>query len=773
MSSERRVASLVILGLVAFFFGLAIVGDRGLYTGDLWTFTGARDRLLDQALREEHTIPRWVPGCYGGVPGLASQEFGFLYPPNVVLAFVAGDRAEALGLALHFALGAFGALALVRKLGGSERAGLVAAVAFMFGGAVVSAYITPLLVAGAAWTTWFASAAIGLGRGEPRALAVATLSLLAIYLVGDPGGCIIALLVAALVATARTRIDAVRSIPWVALAVGFAALLGAAQLFPAAAVADETARWRGLTYDAATRWSFWPPEALGFLVPFTFGDHFHPGSVWIDAVYPDHERAWAETYYVGPIVLALATAGLARVRESALTRAGLALVLVFAIPALGKFTPLYALLYKIPGAHSFRYPAKLMVFAALGVALLAGAGFDDLQRRRRLVLGALTSFALAALGGLVHVLSDHASLAAAIDAQGLARIHGADAVDALGPRLVHVLVVAAGALAILARPSKRAPTAIATLVIIDLALALGPGICLAAREPFDRAPRTAGLLEDATRADGCPARVLGFPSARAIAPEDERAVAYPATEHLARLEGLDPNSGLGRNVLLQGGFLANPPFRAAYLDVRLEKLRKTNPIDAAIRSGARYVVVGAGEDKGADATVAGTLDSRVLLRLERAPPWAGVYGAVAYVASRTEAGKAVAAPSFDPRDHVVLETSAEDVDPHAQGTARLASPFGLHGFELDVESSGPAWLVVREAWARGWSATVNDEPASVVPADVLFRAVRIPRGKSHVIFRFEAPGAFAGAVVSAVTAAVLGLLWALTALRRSVPAPSA
>jgi hypothetical protein len=762
----RAALALLVLGLTALFFGPAIVGDQAIYMGDLRCFIAPRDHLLAASVQRGDWPPQWIPGIFGGAPGLASQELGLLYPPNVVLALLAGERAKEIGLALHFALGAFGALALARRLGAREVGAIAAGVSFMFGGTLVSTLFSPPYVASAAWTTWAGWAALGLRRRERGALAVATASFLAIYLAGDPLGCVFAGLAALALVLASEPRSAPRTLPLLALAAALAALLGAAQLFPSLAIAGEGARTNGIAFEHASEWSFWPPEAAGFLVPFAFGSHAKPPTVWIHAVYPEARRAWAETYYMGPIALALALAGLARLRESALARSG-ALLVALALPvALGKYTPLYSLLYHLPLVPFFRYPAKLMVFVALGLALLSAAGMDDLARRRTVVLETLGGLLVSALLAFAGARLFRDPLAAAIDARRVTPINGHAALAALEPRLVHAALFSLGALLVLARPRRTSGLALALLLVLDLAIALEPAAYRTPREPFVRAPSVAPLLGELEREDGCPARVVGLASARAIQPEDQRETVSPNNWALAMTEGLEPDCGLGEGVLNQEGFLGNAPYRRELLTFKLEG---APPLERAVRLGARYVLA-ARREKLADATTVRTLGSRAVLRLDRAPDWASLHGRVAYAKDRAFAVQAVTAPRFDPRTEAVIEAAEEPCDPGARGTVRLASPFGARGFDLDVEASGPSWLVVRETWASGWMAMVDGVPAAVHPADLVFRAVHLPKGAKRVSFHFAAPWATAGAAVSLATALALLLLFAARGRLRELSA---
>ncbi len=68
--------------------------------------------------------------------------------------------------------------------------------------------------------------------------------------------------------------------------------------------------------------------------------------------------------------------------------------------------------------------------------------------------------------------------------------------------------------------------------------------------------------------------------------------------------------------------------------------------------------------------------------------------------------------------------------------------------ELDVTSPSPAVLILLDAYASGWNATVNGKPARIYPANVAFRAVEVPAGKSSVRFVYRPVAVWAGAAIT-------------------------
>lgn len=95
------------------------------------------------------------------------------------------------------------------------------------------------------------------------------------------------------------------------------------------------------------------------------------------------------------------------------------------------------------------------------------------------------------------------------------------------------------------------------------------------------------------------------------------------------------------------------------------------------------------------------------------------------------------------------------------GSARLISE---RNEELDIETdaSQPAELVVADTMARGWTVSVDGQPATAGKGAL--RIVDVPAGRHEVRWRYRTPGLALGAVVSALSLALAAVLW-----RRSKP----
>ena len=78
--------------------------------------------------------------------------------------------------------------------------------------------------------------------------------------------------------------------------------------------------------------------------------------------------------------------------------------------------------------------------------------------------------------------------------------------------------------------------------------------------------------------------------------------------------------------------------------------------------------------------------------------------------------------------------------------------------ELAVDAEAPAQVVLRDGYAPGWRAWVDDAPAAVTVAEGHYRAVAVPAGSHRLRLAYQPPGLRAGLGVMALSLCVLALL---------------
>jgi hypothetical protein len=108
-------------------------------------------------------------------------------------------------------------------------------------------------------------------------------------------------------------------------------------------------------------------------------------------------------------------------------------------------------------------------------------------------------------------------------------------------------------------------------------------------------------------------------------------------------------------------------------------------------------------------------------------------------------------------DEVVLEE-----EPRFAGRKGSASASGLEfsiqsptDITVRTQSSGPEILLVRNAWDVNWSATVDDRPADVLPANYFLQGVPVAAGEHTVRLTYSDPKIVPGAVGSGIAVLVL------------------
>jgi hypothetical protein len=77
---------------------------------------------------------------------------------------------------------------------------------------------------------------------------------------------------------------------------------------------------------------------------------------------------------------------------------------------------------------------------------------------------------------------------------------------------------------------------------------------------------------------------------------------------------------------------------------------------------------------------------------------------------------------------------------------------------LHCTASAPSYAVLLDAWAPGWTATVDGAPAKIERADLLARAVAIDAGEHTIVFRYRTPWLRTGAIMSVLAWCALGVL---------------
>lgn len=288
-------------------------------------------------------LPLWNPYSASGEPWLANPQTGVFYPPqwlHVVLPF---ETAYVAYLFLHLALMAWGTYLLFAR-DVSPGAAMIGAAAFVFSGPVLSLVDVSNNFATLAWIP------LALWCAREGAWKRGALCLALAFLGGEP---FFAALGALLYAIVRRKRDVLAT---ALLAFGLCAV----QLIPFLEYVAMSDRAGGMR------------DALILHDSMSARD-------WLRAVLPSAaaDQQFIPIVYIGAIVLVLALIGLATKIRSRVVAGWIALLVLSIVIASGP-----AWLAQLP-LTLFRYPARLVPFAALALAALAALGWERIRRDRR------------------------------------------------------------------------------------------------------------------------------------------------------------------------------------------------------------------------------------------------------------------------------------------------------------------------------------------------------------------------------------------------------
>jgi hypothetical protein len=420
MRSRLAGGLVVVVALLAWLWPIGVGGMMPV-GGDVTSFFLGLMAVLHESLGAGR-IPVWNDLWGYGFPGLAESQMGVYYPPHLLIyRFLSTESAYVLSLVLHTLWGGLGTYWAARRLGVLTGGSVLAAFTWSACGFFFIHLAHPWGYTTGCWMPW----ALGLswsmlrmgrhaGSGSPFLLSlVLVLQLL-------PGHFQLAfqteLMIGLLIAWAAIERFAIRlsrqperqsgaqGLDWrqagaLLLVLVSVFPLAALQLWPTARLARLAVGQRDFEY--LSGFSGTPFHLINYVAPGLF----HRSALWRPLVWdPFHTSRYESLMYVGlvPLFLALSTI-IREFRRDSAVRFLTIVVLASLFLSLGPYVPGFRSLIAIPGFSFFRAPSRWSLVTSLGLALLAGKGFDrwsEWPRPGR----SLVWFACAAFLGIVTVL---------------------------------------------------------------------------------------------------------------------------------------------------------------------------------------------------------------------------------------------------------------------------------------------------------------------------------------------------------------------------------
>ncbi|MBM3817400.1 MAG: hypothetical protein FJW14_00085 [Acidimicrobiia bacterium] len=763
------------------------------YVRDLSNYFWPRHRWLRETVLGGDW-PWWDPYAAGGQSAVADalNQF-FLLPVTLVRVALPPIPGFNFWVAAPFPVAAVGAWLWLRRYG-SPASAFVGAAIFVAVGPVVSTGNFPNLswaVACIPWALW----ATNRLADEPGAGRVATLAtwmgLQAIT--GEPvtlaGTAVLVLVYAAFGHGAVAWRERLLRVIRVTAALTAGALLSAVQTFPLGFAATRSLRAIGVD---DVSWSLHPLEIGELMVGHLFG-HSATGQAetmpWMLAFH-NREPLFVTLYVgVGALVLGAVASrepGARRRRVFWWAVAGVALLC-----ALGRYTPFYpALQSAFPLVQSFRFPVKYLVFAMAALAALATMGADALLAHargrgamRRPVLplalaGAVTAIGVTlGLGASVSPDVIHAVWARLGDGLAFADPSAATQwiVSSSPPLLLAVAAISGGVALLVAvvwsghRQAPAAAVLVCAVAIVDPlvinrdahptmaaeALPSPTWLPLARRHP-DRVyvgGRVLAPIKPPRRAPRAVDAAVSYTSDAALPFEQGNAVLGAEFAYFPAVWGVRESVSYDLPQLWPAEYaLMIQMFGGASAEERVRFIRRT---------GNRYCYMADPPHPGAKPLTPPNLSTTpmALYACETSPRRVYVTPAARVVSVRRDQIRPLFEAAHDPYAEVLLEREPPPPAgrPGAPGPprARIVSERNTEVLISASVGAGGGYVNALDTYDPGWQVEVDGEPAELLRANGIYRAVRLAPGPHEVRFRYRPLQFYAGLGVTLVTALAL------------------
>ncbi|OGP88806.1 MAG: hypothetical protein A2156_07350 [Deltaproteobacteria bacterium RBG_16_48_10] len=412
MKKKRGEWADLLAGLTLFFSSLLFFCDlfRGRYLlteRDLGPyFIPPRFFWVESLKRGD--LPFWNPYQFSGSPFLANPQHGILYPLNSLFFFLPFDVAFNVIILSHFLLGGLFIYLLLKDLDVEPSGALLSALVFVLSGFLLSVHSLLTVLLSVTWTPlillFFRRAIVGQGfKNEALCAVFMTLSFLGGGIEIVYGNFFVLLIMAIFYPFSNTSfvensprpnkfterisnrlLKIPRCLPLPGLGrskdlfkrfknLFMVSILffffSAIQLIPFLELFSHSIRGSGISYQEATIWSFAPKDILLFFLPDAYGYFLDMKKYWAT-------QCWFKTLYTGglPFLLSFVYFLFGRGR-----RLFLALMFFSVFLALGRYNPLYPIIFKhVPFFNGIRYPAKFLYLFFLVLSVTAGLGFQRL-----------------------------------------------------------------------------------------------------------------------------------------------------------------------------------------------------------------------------------------------------------------------------------------------------------------------------------------------------------------------------------------------------------
>jgi len=803
-----------------------VQGPHNALLSDLYLENYAWKRFILQALRARQ-LPLWNPYILTGVPFLAAGQHSALYPLSLLFYIVPLSAAYGWFAALHlFLAGAFTYL-LARTLGLRRGAATLAGLTFEGCGFLVISNVFPMIVAAAIWLPVILMAIERMAQREAHGapfwghigdLLYGSAAIGMVMLAGHPEMYYYVGITAALygfwrMATlAKHRKSALKMAGLLLAMAAIGIGLGAAQWLPLLDLVRYNVRQGGASFREVLGWAYPKRHLLALILPDFYGNPSHHRylDLFTGRLTPVTVNALGQAIrstewgiknyvegaaYVGILPLVLTGVALLR-RKARETGFFIGLAILSLLFAFG--SPIYYLVYKLPGFSQVHTPFRWVYPYSLCIALLAGMGADALwhaetglpqdawARARRWLAEWLIPWGTLALGlalwaglGLSLLFKERA---AALAERMMGRLALAPSAFADGRMFYSYearnLAILAGALllggVVLTLRRSLRPAWWCTLLGVIIAGELwiiGHGFFPAVDASLV-GYRTPGI--DFLTAD----------------PELYRITSYVGGDE----KTFNANAGMfydiadvrGYDSIIPRGYaefmaLLHPQGELPYNRIAPIDEAHAEALDSPLLDllNVKYVLADPArpiERPGYTLVYSGEM---LIYRNEGYLPRAFFVSRAVTIPD--EAARREALKSLDPRREVILEEPIAapytEAEPRFQEVREVQ--YGLNEVLLTVEAPSAGFIVLGDSYFEGWRAFIRpaeapadaEQSVPIYRANGNFRAVEVPAGRYVVRFKYSPDAVKFGLYASFLSGMILALLAGYGVWRRYYRAP--
>ncbi len=728
--------------------------------------------------------PLWNPLLGYGTPLLANLQSAVFYPFNLIYLFMPVEHALTLSVIIHLLLAGLFMYGYARQLGLLPFAASVSAISYMFSGYFVGRTQFISMINTLAWFPLLLLLSDKLVKQPGSKYMVGLALILAIQLLAGHaqlwfyglwlvGAYLIFRgwqqtkeMVSSSSLSLRLR-SLLKIITLLALAITLALLLTAVQILPTAEFVRQSARSGGTEQTFALTYSFWPWRLITLLAPNFFG---HPAQ----DNYWGYANFWEDHAYIGVLPFILALLSIWQSLKAKFWRPALqyskiqeevvpffaVLMPISLLLAMGWNTPIYVWVFNtVPGFSFFQAPARLLVWYTIAMTVLAGIGVHHFEvtaknrpHWRRLLAACIALTATGFLGVFV------------LGGRSLTFLSAAQYTGILLVLAISLLLMRPEKQNSILSKEKMWQGGVVLFISVDLLLAAWPLVPTLPDTIYRQPVTSAAFL----KTQGGDRRFLvddGF-AYNTIFNQYFRFKTYGPIEVdyiLALRETLVPNFGVYAQLPAANN---NDPLQVG----RWKKL--INLLDQAdIKQQARllslmhvdYFINTSGEDNEAWPVMYESPDFSIK-RVPDVLPRAYFVSQVYIATDETEVMARLTSPDFDPRQEVVIigDKGLASVEGTINNRflAVQVNEVGPKQLQLKVNAPHAGFVVLTDTFYPGWQATVDNQHAQILAANLAFRAVRVEAGQHRLKFSYQPLSFQFGLGISLMTVLVL-ISWAV------------